>query len=74
MANQLSGQTGASPQCHRNHERHDHFARVKHSQQFLAYLAAQATRLSTTSAIVFAKVEKYGANRVTHAANLAALP
>lgn len=74
MANQLSGQTGASPQCHRNHERHDHFARVRHSQQFEAYLARQATRLGTTSAIVFAKVEKYGSTRVSGAPNLAALP
>jgi hypothetical protein len=74
MPNQLSGQTGPSPQSHRNHERHDHFSRVRHSQQFTAYLAAQATRLGTTSAVVFAKVEKYGATRVSGAPNLAALP
>jgi hypothetical protein len=74
MANQLSGQTGPSPQCHRNHERHDHFARVRHSQQFEAFLAAQATRLSSTSDVIFAKVEKYGADRVKAAANLAAIP
>lgn len=74
MANQLSGQTGPSPRCHRNHERHDKFARERHSKQFLAFLAAQATRLSSTSAVVFAKVEKYGADRVKAAANLAALP
>jgi hypothetical protein len=74
MANQLSGQTGPSPRCHRNHERHDHFARVRHSPQFKAFLAAQATRLSSTSAVVFARVEKYGADRVRTAVNLAAIP
>lgn len=74
MPNQLSGQTGASPQCHRNHERHDRFARTRHSHQFAAFLAAQATRLGSTSAVIFAKVEKYGATRVKGAPNLAAIP
>jgi len=74
MPNQLSGQSGHSPQCHENHKRHDKFARARHTDQLAAFLAAQATRLGTTSAIVFAKLEKYGANRVKGAANLAALP
>lgn len=76
MANQLSGQGGDSPLCHRNHMRHDRFARVRHSENFEAFLAAQATRLGggSTSATIFAKVAKYGANRVKGAVNLAALP
>lgn len=74
MANQLSGQTGPSPRCHKNHERHDRFARVRHSQQEIAFLAAQATRLSSTSAVIFAKVVKYGADRVKAAALLTDLP
>lgn len=80
MSNQLSGQTGPSPQCHRNHEKHDHYARqTNHSDQFPAYLGAQALRLlgsdtPTNRQTIFAKVEKYGANRVTGAANISALP
>jgi hypothetical protein len=42
--------------------------------QALAFLAAQAARLSTTNAVVEAKLIKYGADRVKAAANLAALP
>jgi hypothetical protein len=74
MTNQLSGQTGPSPRCYRNHERHDHYARVRHSQQFQAYLTAQATRLGSDPATIFGKVEKYGATRVSAAPNLAAIP
>lgn len=74
MTNQLSGQTGPSPRCHQNHDRHDHIARKRHSRQELAFLDAQATRLSSTRAVVFTKLQKYGADRVKAAANLAALP
>ena len=72
MTNQLSGQTGASPREYDRHRRHT--ARNRHSQQALAFLAAQAARLSTPNAVVEAKLIKYGADRVKAAANLAALP
>lgn len=76
MANQLSGQTGASPREYNNHQRHSSKARRRHDDQLAAFLAAQATRLAggATAAIVFAKLTKYGAARVKAAANLAALP
>ena len=69
-----SGQPGASPREHNNHQRRSSLARRRHDDQLAAFLAAQATRLSTTSAIVFAKLTKYGSTRVRAAANLAALP
>jgi hypothetical protein len=69
-----SGQPGPSPREYDKHRRHDVDGRRRHSQQLAAFLAAQATRLSTTSAIVEAKLDKYGADRVKAAANLAALP
>jgi hypothetical protein len=50
------------------------YARLRHSQQQLAFLAAQATRLSSTSAIIFTKLETYGAARVKAATNLSQLP
>jgi hypothetical protein len=74
MANQLSGQTGPSPREYANHMRRAPYARLRHSQQQLAFLAAQATRLSSTSAIIFTKLETYGAARVKAATNLSQLP
>lgn len=76
MANQLSGQTGPSPREYSAHRRHSHFAERRHDDQAAAFLAQQATRLGggATSAIVFAKIAKYGAARVKAAVNLAALP
>lgn len=70
----VSGQPGASPREYNGHQRYSNLARRRHDDQEAAFLAAQATRLSTTSAVVFAKVAKYGAARVKAAANLAALP
>ncbi len=69
-----SGQGGASPREYNKHQRHAPFNELRHSQQALAFLAAQATRLSSTSAVIYAKLTKYGADRVKAAANLAALP
>jgi len=76
MSNQLSGQTGASPREYNSHQRYSKIARrARHpGTQLAAFLAAQATRLTSTSAVVFAKVTKYGAARVKAAANLAAIP
>jgi hypothetical protein len=74
MANQLSGQTGASPREYNAHQRHSKQSRRRHDDQEIAFLAAQATRLSTTSAIIFAKLSKYSAATIKAAANLAAIP
>lgn len=75
MSNQLSGQSGPSPKCYTKHQRHRRFARIGiGANQFSAYLAAQATRLTSTSSVVFGKLNKYKAVTVTAAANLAAIP
>jgi hypothetical protein len=73
-----SGQTAATPREYNRHQRHSVLSRLRHSnkrqRQLGAFLAAQATRLSSTAAVVFAKVTKYGAAKVKAAANLAAIP
>jgi hypothetical protein len=74
MANQLSGQTGPSPRAYSRHQRTRKFARVKSgADQFSAFLAAQATRLSSTSAAVFAKLPKNTAARIKLAGSLGSL-
>lgn len=74
MANQLSGQTGPSPREYDKHQRHAPFGRERHSQQALAFLTAQAARLSSTPAVIYAKLTKYGADRVKAATNISQLP
>jgi hypothetical protein len=74
MANQLSGQTGNSPREYDKHRRHDIDGRRRHSPQLTAFLAAQATRLSSTAAVIEDKLDKYGADRVKAATNLSQLP
>lgn len=74
MANQLSAQTGPSPRCYSRHQRKRQFARVKSgADQFSAFLSAQATRLSSTSAAVFAKLPKNTAARIKLAGSLGSL-
>lgn len=80
MANPVvSGQTGPSPREYNSHQRYAKLARLRYTSranygQLGAFLDAQATRLSSTAAVVFAKVTKYGAEQVAGAANLAAIP
>lgn len=79
MPNQLSGQRAATPREYNSHQRHSKLARLRYSAkvkrgQLGEFLAFQATRLSSTAAVIFAKVTKYGAARVKAAANLAAIP
>lgn len=69
-----SGQPGPSPREYTRHRRHDTYARDRHSQQENAFLAAQAARLSSTAAVIFAKLTKYGSARVKAATNLSQLP
>lgn len=75
----LSAQTAASPRANNLHQRYSKLARLRYSSrakygQLGEFLAYQATRLSSTAAVVFAKVTKYGAATVKAAANLAAIP
>lgn len=69
-----SGQPGATPREYNKHQRHAKFANDRHSQQSKAFLAAQAARLSSTAAVIFAKLTKYGSARVKAATNLSQLP
>lgn len=64
-----------SPREYDRHERHTNTARYRdpHSQR-AAFLAAQATRLSSTSAVIAAKLKKYSAGQIQSAANLGAIP
>ncbi len=70
-----SGQGGTpSPREYNKHQRHSRFADLRHGAQDNAFLTQQATRLSSTPAVIFAKITKYGADSVKAAANLAAIP
>jgi hypothetical protein len=69
-----SGQPGPSPREYNAHQRHSRSARRRHDDQSTAFIAQQVTRLSSSTAVIFAKIAKYGAARVKAAANLAAIP
>lgn len=69
-----SGQPGASPREYDHHRRHDKDGRRRHDDQKSAFYAAQATRLSTTAAVIETKLDKYGAARIKAATNLSQLP
>jgi hypothetical protein len=62
MANQL-GYPGISPRSHSQHMRHSHYAR-RRGKQFKAFLAAEATRLSSTSANIFESLTENTAARI----------
>jgi hypothetical protein len=64
----------AAPRLFRRHQRYAHFDRLNHSPQEIAWLETQANRLSTTTAIVFGKLNTYTSDQIVLAANLAALP
>lgn len=77
MANQL-GSTTTAPRCHSHHQRHRRFARVRilpsvHSDQFEQFLTVQATRLSSTTALIFAKLTKNTADRIAAASTFGSL-
>lgn len=65
--------TFASPLSHSKHQRNRRFARVRHSKQFNEFLTAQAARLSTTTATIFAALDTYTADQISAAASLVAL-
>ena len=63
MANQL-GDPRVTPREYNQHQRHSRFARLRYSKQAKAFEAAEATRLSSTNANIFAKLVKNTAARV----------
>jgi hypothetical protein len=66
--------TNASPLSHSKHQRYRRLARVRHSKQFEEFLTVQATRLSTTTAAIFALLDSYTADMIAAAASVGALP
>jgi hypothetical protein len=64
----------ASPQSHSQHQRNRRLARVRHSRQFEEFLTTQAARLTSTTAVIFAKLTHYTADQIKAAASLAAIP
>ncbi len=73
MANQL-GSPKTPPRSYVKHMRHAIYARVSEAKQFNAFLQAEATRLSSTKAVIFAKLFKYSAAQVKAAATLGSIP
>ena len=81
-ARDKSGQGGASPREYNMHQRHASYAKRRHDGnginknpgQLGAFLIAIAAKLSSTSAVIYAKVTKYGAARVKAATNISQLP
>lgn len=69
-----SGQTGASPREYSNHRRYGPTAKYRYPSQASAFLARVATLLSSTPAIIYTKLTKYGATRVNAATNISQLP
>ena len=73
MANQL-GSLNVAPRSYRRHVRHDKFARIKSgADQFSTFLAAQATRLTSTSSAIFTYLKKNTADRIKASADTASL-
>ena len=65
--------TAASPRLFKRHQRYANFSRLNHSKQELAFLSQQATRLGTTEAIIFSKLDAFTADQIRAAASLGAL-
>lgn len=58
-----------SPRAYSQHQRYRKFSRIKQgARQFSAFLAAEGTKLTQTSAQVFAKLTKNTAQRIKNAA------
>jgi hypothetical protein len=56
-----------SPRLAKRYQRYARFTRINHSKQQLSFLKAQATRLGTTVAKVFAAHDSYTAEQVRKA-------
>ena len=60
----------ASSRLYRRHQRYARSLRLNHSKQLLRWLSVQATRMSTTSALVLAALDTYTADQIETMANL----
>lgn len=63
----------SEPRAYRRHQRYAKFTQFRNSHQENEFLRVQAARLSTTKAVLFAKLNKYTAERIQAAATLGAL-
>ncbi len=64
----------ASPRLFKRHQRYATFSRTRHSKQEIEFIDTQATRLGSTDDVIFAKLNKYTADQIAAAVNLAAIP
>jgi hypothetical protein len=65
-----------APRTYTRHLRHRIFARVARggADQFNKFLSTQATRLSSTSTVIFTKLRKYTADKIRSASSLSSIP
>lgn len=78
MANPLSSAFLVAPRAYSRHQRHRVLPTTGNKgagsrKQFTAFLAKQATRLASTSALIFAKLPKNTADRVKAASTFGSL-
>ena len=71
MADAIDTQT--SPLSRKRHQRYANFSRLNHSRQELSFLSTEATRLSTTPALIFHSLDSYTADQVHRAATKSAI-
>jgi hypothetical protein len=64
----------ASPRLYKRHQRHSQDGRLRHSKQFGEFLEVEATRLSTTTDVLYAKLDTYTADQIRAASSLSDLP
>lgn len=55
---------GASAQSHTRHKRYDKYARRRYSDQLNAFLGHEATRLTSTAAVLFEALKVNSADRM----------
>jgi hypothetical protein len=65
--------THASPREYKRHQRYSRFSRLNHSKQELSFLTTEATRLSVTTAQIFAALDSYTADQIRAATSASQL-
>lgn len=71
----LYGSETVAPRAYSRHQRYRKLARIRSgADQFSAFLAAQATRLSSTTTTIFGKLQTYTADKIRSATNISQIP
>ena len=63
----------SAPREYKRHQRYSKFAQFRNSRQEKEFLRVQSDRLSTTQAVLFAKLNTYPADQIQAASTLGAL-